>query len=624
MSAVPGIDHDEQDHIVEPRRLGLALSGGGFRASFFHIGALARLAELDLLRYVEVLSTVSGGSIVGVLYYLHVKNLLERKEGDPGRDDYIEIVQAIEEDFLWASQKNIRARIFWNPLQNVHMAWPSYSRTSRVGSQLEKFLYRPVWCGEVTRLRRIRLRDLTIAPGGDDTSFQSSRDNANRHHAKVPVLLINATTLNTGRNWRFEAVRMGESLPRDKREAEIALDLNPAFLLKPGRLLPGTLGSDVALGLAVAASAAVPTLFHPVTIKKMYKLKTREGKTKRISVGLVDGGVHDNQGVQGLFDHKCTHLIVSDASGQYLPLYNPDTKIPAVATRVMSIYGARLRQEQLARGEGDGKKEPFALIHLRKGLSEPSIDPGVTAEDDTLNSLTEFGICRRVQYWLSHIRTDLDNFGDVEAGALMLDGYKMMDLEMSDLETTFNSNTEPSTPLEPDAGRWHFCALDPLLAVSDPNRRVERRLTVGTRRFVKPLRFFDWLPYVLGLLLGAGLGVGAYILFTTWSSTWDAVSSPKWPAWLVVVSVVVAAFIGMSYFAQARQPGRWLAAIIFSRLLPVALAIPLWLMATTQLLFNRFYLSRASYHSVGLPKRKDHSHGPATSFSKRPNTKVTH
>jgi predicted acylesterase/phospholipase RssA len=30
-------------------KLGLALSGGGFRASLFHIGVLARMAELDLL-----------------------------------------------------------------------------------------------------------------------------------------------------------------------------------------------------------------------------------------------------------------------------------------------------------------------------------------------------------------------------------------------------------------------------------------------------------------------------------------------------------------------------------------------------------------------------------------------
>ena len=45
-------------------KLGLALAGGGFRASLFHLGVLRRMAELDLLRYVQVLSTVSGGSIV--------------------------------------------------------------------------------------------------------------------------------------------------------------------------------------------------------------------------------------------------------------------------------------------------------------------------------------------------------------------------------------------------------------------------------------------------------------------------------------------------------------------------------------------------------------------------------
>ena len=61
-------------------RLGLALSGGGFRAAFFHLGVLARMAELDLLRQVESISTVSGGSIIGALYYIHLKNLLETVE----------------------------------------------------------------------------------------------------------------------------------------------------------------------------------------------------------------------------------------------------------------------------------------------------------------------------------------------------------------------------------------------------------------------------------------------------------------------------------------------------------------------------------------------------------------
>jgi predicted acylesterase/phospholipase RssA len=60
-------------------KLGLALSGGGFRAAFFHVGVLASLAEAGLLRQVRVISTVSGGAIVGALYYLHVLRLLESK-----------------------------------------------------------------------------------------------------------------------------------------------------------------------------------------------------------------------------------------------------------------------------------------------------------------------------------------------------------------------------------------------------------------------------------------------------------------------------------------------------------------------------------------------------------------
>lgn len=55
---------------VKPKRFGdgLCLSGGGYRAMLFHVGALARLNEAGLLRGVEVVSSVSGGSITaGVL-----------------------------------------------------------------------------------------------------------------------------------------------------------------------------------------------------------------------------------------------------------------------------------------------------------------------------------------------------------------------------------------------------------------------------------------------------------------------------------------------------------------------------------------------------------------------------
>ena len=58
---------DEPNGKPEPG-IGLCLSGGGYRAMLFHLGALWRLYEAGLLRGVKRISSVSGGSITaGVL-----------------------------------------------------------------------------------------------------------------------------------------------------------------------------------------------------------------------------------------------------------------------------------------------------------------------------------------------------------------------------------------------------------------------------------------------------------------------------------------------------------------------------------------------------------------------------
>jgi NTE family protein len=43
------------------------LSGGGFRAATFHLGALIRLLELDILKTTDTFSSVSGGSVMNGL-----------------------------------------------------------------------------------------------------------------------------------------------------------------------------------------------------------------------------------------------------------------------------------------------------------------------------------------------------------------------------------------------------------------------------------------------------------------------------------------------------------------------------------------------------------------------------
>ena len=45
--------------------VGLALSGGGIRSATFSLGVLQALAKLDALKYVDYLSTVSGGGYIG-------------------------------------------------------------------------------------------------------------------------------------------------------------------------------------------------------------------------------------------------------------------------------------------------------------------------------------------------------------------------------------------------------------------------------------------------------------------------------------------------------------------------------------------------------------------------------
>ena len=47
----------------EVKRIGLALSGGGYRAAAYHIGTLKALRKLGILDKVDVISSVSGGSI---------------------------------------------------------------------------------------------------------------------------------------------------------------------------------------------------------------------------------------------------------------------------------------------------------------------------------------------------------------------------------------------------------------------------------------------------------------------------------------------------------------------------------------------------------------------------------
>ncbi|MBI5471568.1 MAG: patatin-like phospholipase family protein, partial [Ignavibacteriae bacterium] len=282
-------------------KFGLALSGGGFRASLFHIGMLARLAELDLLRHVEVISCVSGGSIIGAHYYLELRRLLESKaDRDITQQDYVELVQRVERDFLAGVQRNIRMRVAADWLANVKMLFvPHYSRTQRVGELFEKEIFARVQGN--TPDKPIWLNELFIQPKDAPPNFHPKYHNWKRE-AKVPMLILNATALNSGHTWQFTASWMGEP----PMEIDEEIDSNKRLRRMYYHEAPEKY-RRFRLGHAVAASACVPGLFEPLALPNLYE---------DVTVRLVDGGVHDNQGTGSLKEQDCTVMVVSDASGQ--------------------------------------------------------------------------------------------------------------------------------------------------------------------------------------------------------------------------------------------------------------------------------------------------------------------
>ena len=60
--------HDSSEQASKRRGIGLCLSGGGYRAALFHLGALRRLHEIGILEQITHVSSVSGGSLIAAIW----------------------------------------------------------------------------------------------------------------------------------------------------------------------------------------------------------------------------------------------------------------------------------------------------------------------------------------------------------------------------------------------------------------------------------------------------------------------------------------------------------------------------------------------------------------------------
>ena len=185
----------------------------------------------------------------------------EALEPEALRNLYIRIVEDVTREFLAGVQRNIRNRVFANPLANLRAMLPgSYNRSVRLGELLESELFGKA-IGKAAG--KIWLNDLTIQLPGEASPFNPVTGNWQRR-AKVPILVLNATTLNTGHNWQYTATWMGE-LPH---AIDPELDGNNRLRrMWYDRDAPPN-WKRVRLGHAAVASACVPGLFEPVQLTR--------------------------------------------------------------------------------------------------------------------------------------------------------------------------------------------------------------------------------------------------------------------------------------------------------------------------------------------------------------------
>ena len=585
------------DDAAKGRRIGLSLSGGGFRASFFHIGVLARLAELDLLRKVDVLSCVSGGSIIGALYYLYLKRELDA-HGEIDTPRLIEMISEMERHFLSVVQMNLRWRVFSNVVSNLRLARADYSRTDRFGDLLDRYLYRPVWGGDQDR--PVEMRTLHIHPRGQ-RDFNPITDNAKRH-CKVPMLVLNATTLNTGHNWRFDVDRMGEP-PRPAATRQI--DKN--WLLCQSRYNGLHRDyADMALGQAVAASAAVPGLFEPYPLSRLFPHP--EGSNRHLSAQLVDGGVYDNLGTEVLRERGCTHFLISDASGQLTDDPEPDSRIASAIGRSRDILMDRVRELQLGRLL-DKWPDNTVLMHMMREMETPELKPigpadhGHIIRDRAETEVTSFGVQRRVQTQLARMRTDLDAFSDTEAFALMGDGYLMTKRTFEELGQKKAGWTDGlAYPFE----GWRFAAV--FDALREPPGGLLKRLGVARHRFFKGQRLVPRLRFDACLLIstfGLDFGLGCLAVLMAFASNPIAFD----PMTIAFVELgLILALLALPLYQILKSAARktWLLAWLkwplrlIAGSATVAMALPLYVIASFHLYAGRLFLKAGKLSRLGI------------------------
>lgn len=295
-------------------KIGLALSGGGYRAAAFHLGTLKCLNKLGLLEKVDVISTISGGSIAGAYYQLHKDKF----------DDFVD-------KFIKDLQRSVIYKILLSPRFLFVIS------VLMIIIILAIILLKDVFAIFFTILLVIVITTIFLFKILPMTKFKEKAykeiffGNSTLNDFKgESVIAINCTNLDSGRLVTFSKDKFSDSLYVYNKGIKFRSD-------------------NIPVAFAVACSTAVPFLFHPMTIPKEFFINEKD--YVKVSPALVDGGVYDNQGIHKLTEksssYKCDIIICSDGSAPYKRKYHGFNPLQ-VMMRVIETLMVRIKHFQFA------------------------------------------------------------------------------------------------------------------------------------------------------------------------------------------------------------------------------------------------------------------------------------
>lgn len=262
--------------------IALCLSGGGYRAMVFHLGALWRLNQLGFLKKLARISSVSGGSITAGVLALAWKELTFNEAGVAGNLEEL-VVKPIRR---FANNTIDSASIIKGILLPRHTISDEVTDT-----------YREHLFGNAT------LQDLP-----DDTG---------------PRFVINATNVQSKVLWRFSRPFMGDYRVGLVRNPTIEI----AFAVAASSAFPPFL-SPAQLDLH-------PSDFDPGTV-------ILRDDAYRTNVVLTDGGVYDNLGLETAWKAFDT-ILVSDGGTATGDEPDPDRDWARHTYRTINLLDEQVR-----------------------------------------------------------------------------------------------------------------------------------------------------------------------------------------------------------------------------------------------------------------------------------------